>query len=393
MTTPAINRNIITTRQCIRHQRNMTTGAITDVSIGTTNTRWDEETRPASVTIPILNGFRQCSNWSHTWGDYYVQAIGDGVLAPSFGTQYFYTNGDHWQGGNNMAFPSPGSPPAGFISSLEVKALNRLKSQDVNLGTFLAEARQTINMVGGAARGIANQVAKFQTKNPGLWKQVKAVQVGGLARELWCNIPNQWLELQYGWSPLMSDVYGSMLHLWHRNRFRLSTIHVSASGKTESDLVQARGGLHSSGVNLNFRVKHKASVFLTYQMSKPQLAEVSSLGLTNPLEIIWEIIPYSFVVDWFLPIGPWLSSLTGDQGMSFKTGGRNLKSEVKFVNADVYAPPPTATKWDAPKLGGSKGTFTRTAYATSPFPGLYVKSPISVLHALNGIGLLMQKFR
>lgn len=393
MTTPAINRDILTTRTTVRHQKNMTTGVVTDSVIGPTVTRWDKEHRPASVSVPMINGFRQCTNWHHDWADHYVANTGEGILRPSFGTQIFYTNGDHWSGGNNMDFPSPGSPPAGFISSLEVKALNRLKNQDVNLGTFLAEARQTINMVAGATRRIAQQVAQFQAKHPGLWQQVKAVQIGGLARDLWCNIPSQWLEIQYGWNPLMSDIYGSMLHLWHRNRFRLSTIHVSSYGKTETDIEQPRGGQNSSGVKLNFRAKHEVRVFLTYQMSSPQLAEVSSLGLVNPLEIIWEIIPYSFVVDWFLPVGPWLSSLTGDVGMSFKTGGRSLKSTVKFVNADVYAPPAAAERWDAPKLGGSVGTFDRTSYATSPFPGLYVKSPLSVLHALNGIALLMQRLR
>jgi hypothetical protein len=214
-----------------------------------------------------------------------------------------------------------------------------------------------------------------------------------LARDLWCQIPSQWLEIQYGWNPLMSDVMGAMLHLQHRNRFRLSTVHVTASGKSESDLILPRGGRNSSGVNLSFRIKHQASVFLTYRMSSPQLAEVSSLGLVNPIEILWEIIPYSFVVDWFLPVGPWLSSLTGDVGMSFLTGGRNLKSTVKFVSADVYAPPAAAERWDPPKLGGSSGTFTRTSYATTPFPGLYVKSPLSVLHTLNGLALLAQSFR
>jgi hypothetical protein len=34
-----------------------------------------------------------------------------------------------------------------------------------------------------------------------------------------------------------------------------------------------------------------------------------SLGLTDPLSVVWEIIPYSFVVDWFLPVGTYLENL------------------------------------------------------------------------------------
>jgi len=33
-----------------------------------------------------------------------------------------------------------------------------------------------------------------------------------------------------------------------------------------------------------------------------------SLGLVDPVQIAWEVVPYSFVVDWFLPIGTYLSA-------------------------------------------------------------------------------------
>jgi len=33
------------------------------------------------------------------------------------------------------------------------------------------------------------------------------------------------------------------------------------------------------------------------------------ISLGNPMELAWELIPFSFVVDWFLPIGNWISAL------------------------------------------------------------------------------------
>jgi hypothetical protein len=41
---------------------------------------------------------------------------------------------------------------------------------------------------------------------------------------------------------------------------------------------------------------------------------VSALGLTNPALVGWELVPFSFVVDWFTPIGSWLESLTAFEG-------------------------------------------------------------------------------
>lgn len=35
----------------------------------------------------------------------------------------------------------------------------------------------------------------------------------------------------------------------------------------------------------------------------------------NPLEIAWELVPFSFVIDWFIPIGDWLGSLDALKGV------------------------------------------------------------------------------
>jgi hypothetical protein len=38
-------------------------------------------------------------------------------------------------------------------------------------------------------------------------------------------------------------------------------------------------------------------------------AILHSLGVTKPLSVIWELVPFSFVVDWFVSVGEWISSL------------------------------------------------------------------------------------
>lgn len=393
MTTPAINRDEITTRPTFQHVRNISTGIVTDVALGPTNTRWDREHRPASVSIPLVNGFRPEGNWSHDWGQYYVANAGEGVLKPNvFGSQIFYNHGDHWSGGNNMDFPSPGIIGSSLINAAKVDALNKLKGQELNLGTFLAEGRQTIKMFGNVTSFIAKQVNNFRRKSPGEWLLVKQWQRGNLSRDLWHCIPQSWLELQYGWKPFMSDVFGGISHLQHRSRFTLPTVSCHSHKSGRVDMIETRGGRDGSSVKLKFANQQDVWVHLVYQMNNPGLAEISSLGLINPVEIVWELVPYSFVVDWFLPIGPWLSSLTADVGLSFKTGGQSTKSVVRFAGAEVLAPP-TAVQWDPPHLGGTRGSFNRLSFAGTPFPGLYVKSPLSGLHVANGLALLAQAFR
>lgn len=40
-----------------------------------------------------------------------------------------------------------------------------------------------------------------------------------------------------------------------------------------------------------------------------QMSAARQLGLVDPATVVWELIPYSFVVDWFLPIGSYLENL------------------------------------------------------------------------------------
>jgi hypothetical protein len=54
--------------------------------------------------------------------------------------------------------------------------------------------------------------------------------------------------------------------------------------------------------------------------SSTLLATASEIGLTNPAEVAWELVPFSFVVDWAIPIGTFLGQLDASVGWHFETG-------------------------------------------------------------------------
>lgn len=300
-------------------------------------------------------------------------------------------------GGNVFSPPSPPSPSSNLINSVEVKALNKLKSQDFHLGNFLAESRQTIGMVANSARTIAKQVHNFRRKSPLGWASVLKYQHGNLPKSKWPCIPSAWLELQYGWIPLMSDIRGALFHLSRRSRFDLPIVTVKSTGRSEDVITTGNIGCRafSAVYKHNYIVKQQVKVTLSYGMADPGLAELSSLGLINPLEIVWEVIPYSFVVDWFLPVGGWLSALTADVGYSFVSGTKSTKTEMYFKGvSDLYYNAPGYDVTITPSgMAGFTRNYSRTCYSGSPVPGLYVKNPLSALHLANALALLAQAFR
>jgi hypothetical protein len=135
-------------------------------------------------------------------------------------------------------------------------------------------------------------------------------------------------------------------------------------------------------------VKYKTRVTVNSTM----LRDFAQLGFSNPLNLAWELVPYSFVADWFIPIGAHLSNLDAYQGLSvsWTTKTTFIKSEI------VYERQFGGTSGGVVTSSGSAGSRTRQVYCqrsliAPPDVGLpSFKDPVSVLHIANAIALLIQ---
>jgi hypothetical protein len=74
---------------------------------------------------------------------------------------------------------------------------------------------------------------------------------------------------------------------------------------------------------------------------------IGALGLNNPLLVVWQALPYSFVVDWFLNVGGTLEALAGFQDKTVEWNVYNvnwsMKTKARFdvfqVNHPASYPP------------------------------------------------------
>jgi len=395
--------------------------------IGNGTTRKHIAIYPASGNAGMIAGFRTCRAWNHTWSE---QKLTGGSSRGSIRVEYapglsyphlFYPQDvDAWYcngGVFDFVMTVPPLPSSNLINATEQAALNKLKDQDVHLGNFIAEADKTFKMFVEAARYIAGSVNNFRKANPVLWLKAFATQRGGfLSKKQQALIPKKWLELQYGWKPTMSDLYGAIHHLSRRNRFQRPYVFVKAHKRNTADGTpisrQLQGGAApgylagNPGCVIQTLDVQDCWVQLVYALRNPYLAELSSLGLINPAEIAWELTHLSFVVDWFLPISSWLSALTADAGYDFLTGSLSLKSVRKpGASYETGSHPPSSpvpgnpsqsylyTYPSIPTISGEIGQFERRCYGSAPVPGLYVKNPLSFDHVANAMSLLAQAFR
>jgi hypothetical protein len=104
-------------------------------------------------------------------------------------------------------------------------------------------------------------------------------------------------------------------------------------------------------------------------------------------------VPFSFVVDWMLPIGDWLGTLDATAGLEFVSGSCSLLTRNTRRVIPLGLSPP---KDGYNSLKGGRGKFvrlTRTVYGSPPFASFpSMKNPASLGHMANGLSLLAQAF-
>lgn len=281
-------------------------------------------------------------------------------------------------------------------------AQSATKDMKVNLAQAFAERKQTVATITDAVQRITKA---FTAVKKGRMRDA-AKALGAFKRKQppkpTRNIANDWLALQYGWLPLLSDVKGSaeLLAQHLATDQRKEVIKVSKR-RTSSDCGSHNRSYNGTEGVVSWQEQSQqttARVYLEFSVSSPSLATLNQTGISDPLLLSWELLPYSFVVDWFLPIGNFLECLNYDLGLSFKRGYWWVKSENtwvatfngKQVNDGTYT-----SKYSTVDCITSKNVmFDRGVYASAPnvkLPSLS-DSPLNVTRALNALSLMSQVF-
>lgn len=237
------------------------------------------------------------------------------------------------------AYPSwvAGNEPNIRWSALELQALNRaishVRGHDFSLPVALGEGRETVGMLADTLRKI--------------WQGFKAAKKGNLAeaaRQLGGNgrgLPSRsrkpldgqdlasfYLGMRYGWVPMLGEVYNAT----EAYRHRVTHGDWSIVGRGRASTWQNYEG-STVPIYITLPCIQRASVrvklVLTRKLNLPE-----HLGLNNPFSVAWELLPLSFVFDWAMPVGDYLSVINavpaeGTQVViSRRTERRNLSNPV-----------------------------------------------------------------
>lgn len=314
----------------------------------------------------------------------------------------------------NRGRPETGAAPSEpqHNTAIRNSAISKLigaAGQNVNnVAQDFAQYGLVVQMVGDTAKRIAGSVNDLRHGNiPGavdkLWQSSKPRFKKGKVPSQKRTLADNWLCLQYGWKPLLGNIRGVAESVAKYNLANSVVQKVQSSDqvttKTRSPLWCNFTGFPPCGYLTKVKTTN-CRFILRYRLADPMLAFLNQTGFTNPISLAWEVLPWSFVVDWFLPIGQFLEQLTSFQGLEFIDGCETwFTRETSFH--DTYYNGPSGIPDPDPKvkvtLVGNMVVeaikLDRTKLYT--FPGMTLpafKNPLSVAHGLNGLALLTQAF-
>lgn len=274
--------------------------------------------------------------------------------------------------------------PNDVMARLESEAVNLsltgLKDQKVNLGIAFASRQQTVDLVLQSAKRVASGLRDLKSGNfSRAWRSLGGKgpvprRPGAKGKSQSKALADDWLALQFGWKPLLDDVYGAaeqLAKIYQRPvRSRISRSRTWNGAEVTS---------HPSWGIIS-EVRKTASVTVKYvyvfSVSSQIVTDLSSVGITNPATVLWDKLPWSFVIDWFVPVGTFIDALDASLGLSFEKGCKTVFQKSRSISDGRGS-----ASWGGWSYRGSmKSTNTlvecsRTPLSAFPSPSVPVFSP------------------
>ena len=200
------------------------------------------------------------------------------------------------------------NPSAPSDSNLMIEALANANTNSWDLLTFAAEFNKTVGMINRFRGNVARRAWSIYDSLRARKIKPSRVTLTGLTA-----FSESWLEYRYGWRTLaydMQDINTSLERLaglksrpnrgtaYHANTASFTAVNATVIPSSNVGNNPSIPGILArfSGTFSQVRTRSvRGSVMIE--------AVANDLAFIDPLTTLWEIVPYSFIVDWFVNIG------------------------------------------------------------------------------------------
>lgn len=238
------------------------------------------------------------------------------------------------------------------------------------MGVNLVEARRAAEMINHRAFALLTIATKFK-------RAVRSRQARSIK-----TYASLWLEYSFGWLPLISDIYNAADVLQRP----FPNGRVSARSRV-NDKAAWRGPVPSREY-YNATRSVRVSVGAHVSVSNPNLWKLNQLGLVNPASVAWELVPWSFVVDWFTSAGAVIASYTDLVGLQLD---RAWTTTVSVTDASYMWIEPDGSLYDY--FTSHRTQMDRQASIAGPTLLVKPFTGFSLKRGANALALAVQQLR
>lgn len=293
------------------------------------------------------------------------------------------------QAGFTLTSDGVGSLTTNEVGRINTQLLAKAGQRQVNWGETLGESKSTVRML---TRAFSTLIRAFMAARRGKFNLVaKLLKVRRLRLPKSKSVAEKWLAYQYGWAPLMGDVYDSYKFLQRGFNTRMQVLAVTT--RFTIDISQKWSHNHWDKNTVSGTKRCSGKMF--YRLADNFLSRLNQVGLINPAEVAWALVPFSFVVDWFVPVGRYLEALSARVGLTFVDGYYGCSVQTRSVLKGYKRTPGAYVLMgtNSSEIHRVSSSYRRTVMTSLPWPQVHVKSPFSTIHVASALALLRQLWR
>lgn len=286
-----------------------------------------------------------------------------------------------WNNANNLASNRAASS---FVAKAQGLA-------QASMGETLGEWKSALDMLTSRVKQLAFaarylRAGKFDIAARAL--SLTKDSYGSTTRRRLKTFGQQWLELHLGWVPLCQDIYNAT-QVFSKDPFPkrcLGTAHSSDNYSVISSFPT-----HKNTKVVYYKVGYH--VRGDVHVVNPNVALAAQLGLVNPVSVAWQLVPYSFVIDWFVNLSDLLGLYDGLLGCETLRASYTTLRESHATIEDLTRSS-SSLPWDLNSFIGGHGAYCKRILGLPPSHLTYINSPrFSWQRGATAVALLLGYLR
>lgn len=189
------------------------------------------------------------------------------------------------------------------ISVAATSTWNKSNDHSADVLVDIAEISKTLQMLKNPIKSTSSLISKIKAGKSGV-KALKVKDVSDYAVDMW-------LQYRFGIRPLVSSVQGVVkaldaLHTKRRQTYRSSYPDLRKTAVSTYTLTSGNPFNFTSQFNHTDELSVRTGLILETEVALSKAVGVDASGI---LGLPWELVPFSFVADWFANVNDYLGAL------------------------------------------------------------------------------------